>query len=255
MHQRPGDYATLIPHLEQFCGFYNKQSSIVVADSGYGSEQNYQYLKNKEVEAFVKYNYFHKEQKTKYIKNAFLTKNLFYNKDKDYFVCPMGQIMNKLGEGDRESSLRYKYRVSIYSTQNCKCCPLRGQCHNSQNNRRIEVNHNLNRLREIARDKLLSPEGIYHRGKRPIEPEAVFGHIKSNNIFNRFTLRGLSKVNIEFGLVAISHNLRKTAKIMSSHEKNYALFVFLTPLCDVDRKITPNYGRKMIKTLKHKFVA
>ncbi|MDD2200185.1 MAG: transposase, partial [Bacteroidales bacterium] len=33
--------------------------------------------------------------------------------------------------------------------------------------------------------------------------------LKSNNKFNRFTLRGLEKVNIEFGLMAIAHNLRK----------------------------------------------
>jgi hypothetical protein len=53
--------------------------------------------------------------------------------------------------------------------------------------------------------------GLYHRSKRPIEPEAVFGQLKSNNKFNRFTLRGLNKVNIEFGLMAIAHNLRKLA--------------------------------------------
>ncbi|WP_286410572.1 transposase, partial [Myroides marinus] len=33
--------------------------------------------------------------------------------------------------------------------------------------------------------------------------------LKANNKFNRFTLRSLPKVNIEFGLMAIAHNLRK----------------------------------------------
>lgn len=60
--------------------------------------------------------------------------------------------------------------------------------------------------------KDLSEEGLLHRSKRPIEPEAVFGLIKFNNRLNRFTLKGLDKVNIEFGLVAISHNLRKIAQ-------------------------------------------
>lgn len=99
-------------------------------------------------------------------------------------------------------------------------------CHKAKGNRRIEVNHNLNRLRQIAREKLLSEEGIFHRGKRPIEPEAVFGQIKSNNKFNRFTLRGLDKVEIEFGLMAIGHNLRKiTAIIIANSEKNNGLYV------------------------------
>jgi len=44
---------------------------------------------------------------------------------------------------------------------------------------------------------------------RPIEPEAVFGQIKANRQFRRFLLRGLDKVSVEFGLVAIAHNLMK----------------------------------------------
>ncbi len=44
---------------------YQKQSKTVVADAGYGSEENYEMLENKEITAYVKYNYFHKEQKKK----------------------------------------------------------------------------------------------------------------------------------------------------------------------------------------------
>lgn len=36
---------------------------VVVADAGYGSEENYAYLESRGVEAFVKYSMFHKEQK------------------------------------------------------------------------------------------------------------------------------------------------------------------------------------------------
>jgi len=46
------------------------------------------------------------------------------------------------------------------------------------------------------------------RKNRAIEPEAVFGQLKSNNLF---TLRKLPKVNVDFGLTAIAHNLRKMA--------------------------------------------
>lgn len=58
----------------------------------------------------------------------------------------------------------------------------------------------------------MSEEGIYHRGRRCIEPEAVFAQIKHNSAWNRFRLRGLEKVKTEFTLVAIAHNLRKLAK-------------------------------------------
>ncbi|WP_455674706.1 transposase, partial [Phocaeicola sp.] len=61
-----------------------------------------------------------------------------------------------------------------------------------------------------------SEEGIYHRGRRCIEPEAVFAQIKHNSAWNRFRLRGLEKVKTEFTLVAIAHNLKKLAKKVSS---------------------------------------
>jgi len=37
--------------------------------------------------------------------------------------------------------------------------------------------------------------------------------LKYNQKFNRFRLKGLEKVKVEFTLVAIAHNLRKWAKI------------------------------------------
>ncbi|MFF2498536.1 transposase [Peribacillus sp. NPDC058075] len=40
---------------------------------------------------------------------------------------------------------------------------------------------------------------IYAR--RKIEAESVFGHIKGNRSFRRFSLRGLGKVQTEFGIV------------------------------------------------------
>jgi len=209
LHQRPGDPATFIPHIEQFKKLYNIQSKTMVADSGYGSEQNYQYCQDNEIESFIKYNYFHKEQKRAYKNNPFLPSNLYYNEQEDFIVCPMGQRMKKTRTTRKKTSLGYNYSTTIYEAQNCNGCPLRTQCFKGKGNRKIELNHNLNRLRKKARENLLSEQGIYHRGKRPIEPEAVFGQIKYNNKFNRFTLRGLNKIEVEFGLVAISHNLRK----------------------------------------------
>lgn len=217
MHRRPGDTATLISHLEQFEQAHSKQSHKVVADAGYGSEQNYQYAEDKGIEAFIKYNYFHKEQRDSYKNDPFLPANLYYNKQQNFIVCPMGQRMNFIGINSRKSDLGFEYQVSAYQAQNCHGCNMRSQCHKSEGNRMIELNHNLIGLRHKAREKLRSEEGLYHRSMRPIEPEAVFGQIKFNNKFTRFTLRGLKKVEVEFGLIAISHNLRKMAQIMSKN--------------------------------------
>jgi hypothetical protein len=54
------------------------------------------------IDSFVKYNYFHKEQKKSFRNNGFLAQDLYYNKEKDYYVCPMGQHMQKVGCSKKE---------------------------------------------------------------------------------------------------------------------------------------------------------
>jgi Transposase DDE domain len=82
----------------------------------------------------------------------------------------------------------------------------------AQVNRIVEANLKLRAFKDKARARLNSEEGIAHRKKRPCDVEPVFGDIKNNNHFKRFRLCTLKKVAIEFGLVAIGHNLRKKSR-------------------------------------------
>jgi hypothetical protein len=155
----------------------------------------------------------------------------------------MGQKMRCIGIGKRKTELGYESRVHRYQAQNCRGCPMHGACHKSKENRIIELNHRLNEYRRQARERLLSEEGLEHRSKRPIEPEAVFGQVKSNNNFNRFSLRGLPKVEVEFGLITISHNLRKLAQSVLGKCKNnryeqFCLFFqqFIAPISFKNRR-------------------
>jgi len=184
---------------------------VAVADAGYGSEENYGMMEEKGGDTYVKYNYFHKEQKRTQKNNPFLVQNLYYHEGQDFYVCPMGQRLEHIGQGKRTSTNGYEAEVHYYEARRCEGCPLRGMCHKSKGNRRMEVNHKLNRHKAKARAKLLSEQGLYHSSKRPVEVEAVFGQMKSNNKFSRFTLRSLEKVDIEFGLMAVGHNLGKLA--------------------------------------------
>lgn len=220
IHQTTADTVTLASHLESFEHQYQTQSEEVVADAGYGSEQNYELMEGKGIVPYVKYNYFHMEQKRKQQSNPFLVQNLFYNAQEDFLVCPAGQKLTLWKQAERTSTNGYVSQVSIYRAQRCEGCPMRGQCHKAEGNRTIEINHRLNQLKAQAKERLLSDKGLYHRSKRPVEVEAVFGQLKSNNKFNRFTMRGLDKVDIEFALMAIAHNLRKWVKMRKSKPVN-----------------------------------
>ena len=54
-HQNSSDFTTFKPHLESFESTYKKQSKQVISYTGYGSEENYQLLENKEVDLFIPY--------------------------------------------------------------------------------------------------------------------------------------------------------------------------------------------------------
>ncbi len=214
MFQNPTDTLTYIPFMNQRMTMFGFAPDENCADAGYGSEENYNYMESHNITPYVKFNYFHKEQKRAYRNNIFLAGNLFYNPIEDYLVCPMGQQMHRCGLKTRYTSKGTISETSIYQSINCKGCNMRGQCHKGAGNRRVEVNHNLNRHKQRVREILTSEEGLKRRSRRPIEPEAVFGQIKYNMGYKRFRHLGKALVNMDFGLLAIAFNLKKLHKRM-----------------------------------------
>lgn len=197
-------------HINDFIESYNLAPESITADAGYGSEENYTDLEDKNIDAFVKYNYFHKEQKqSKQQPNSFDPEQLFYNKDTDTYYCPMGQQMNNIGTYKKRTKSGYEQTITRYQAQNCKGCSLRSLCHKSKFNRIIERNYNLIRLKNKAKIMLTSKQGIEKTKQRCWDVEAVFGNIKQNMNFKRFMLRGMDKVTTEIGLIAMAHNLNK----------------------------------------------
>jgi transposase len=211
LHQKPGDTTTLQDHMLALEKTLGKMPENLVADAGYGSEENYQFLEDNNIDAYVKYNYFHKEQTKKWGENPFRVENLHYNPEKDCYYCPIGQEMSFVIEKKSTTDNGYEQTKRFYQAQNCKGCPLRGSCHKGKGNRQIEINPNLTRLRNKARQRLLSEQGLTYRSQRPVDVEGTFGIIKHNHGFRRFLLRGIDKVNIEAGLLAIAQNIRKMA--------------------------------------------
>ena len=237
LYWRPTDYGTLIPFLESFHDKFGFYSSEIVADSGYGSEQNYEFMFANGMTPYVKYNMFHKEMKRKFLKNPFRQANMFYNQEQDFYVCPMGQHMEHVTDKKTVSDLGYVSHTSVYKAANCSGCPLRGMCYNGKGDRRtIEVNHRANLFKSSAKALLTSDRGLMHRSKRPIEPESCFGNIKFNHGFKRFHLKSTRKTKVEWGLVSLAHNLRKYVAHKAKIREKYAqsmIMVVEKPLMQV----------------------
>ncbi len=209
IHQNRTDTKTLSSHLQGFNKLYGQMPATVTADAGYGSEQNYQFLAEQYIQAFVKDNYFDKDQNGIDKKHPFVADKLYYNAETDCYYCPMGQPMRRIGNRTQTNHDGFIQSYTCYQAQNCQGCPLRAMCHENTGNRVIKVNHQLRLLKAEARALLLSEEGIKHRKKRPWDVEPVFGNIKYNKGFKRFMLSGCDKVEIEVGLLSIAHNLKK----------------------------------------------
>ena len=219
----PGDTLTMMSFLGSFSSRYSRVPGEVCADSGYGSEENYAFMEANGTEAYVKYNYFHKEQKRDFRNDIFRLENLFYNAEKDYFVCPMGQHMERVGTKHERTEGGYVSVSAVYRAQRCDGCPLRWGCHKSrQGEREMTANHLLLEYRRKARERLTSEKGLEHRSKRPIEPEAVFGQIKYNMQYKRFRHFGKDKVTMDFAFFAIAFNLKKMAAKMPKWSKSHA---------------------------------
>ena len=206
------DTLTLPSFLESFKSRYHRYAKTVVADSGYGSEENYLFMDVHNMEAYVKYNYFHKEQRPRYTPNPFSPASLYYNKEQDFYVCPMGQHMKRIGMKRSLTSNGFVTYSVRYQAERCDGCPLRGSCFKARGNRIIEVNHQLQHYKQKARELLTTEEGIKHRGRRCIEPEAVFGQTKYNKAYKRFRHFGKDKVNMDFAFFAIAFNIGKMCR-------------------------------------------
>ena len=216
----PTDTLTFIPFLGSFPGRYGRFPKRVVADSGYGSEENYRFMDEAGIEGFVKYNRFHLEHRPRYKPDTFHPDSLYYNEEGDYYICPMGQRMSRTGTVQTQTEGGYISQSACYRAIRCKGCPLRCLCYKAKANQRtIRVNHRLNAYKRKACELLTSEEGIKERGRRCIEPEAVFGQMKSNMAYRRFRHMGKDKVVMDFTFFAIAFNIKKLCSMMRKVDK------------------------------------
>jgi transposase len=211
IHQRAGDTGCLIPHLEHVKEQLGVLPKKIIADAGYGSEENYQYLENEHLENYVKFNTFHKEQKRNWRKQRFRVENLEYDEKKDEYICPNNQKLVFKRVIYKKTELGYLSKLREYECQNCSGCPMKSECTKAAGNRCISVNFHLKRCRDQARSNLLSDQGRKLSVQRNVDVESVFGRLKNNWGVRRFLLRGKENVNIEWGILSIAHNIAKLA--------------------------------------------
>jgi transposase len=213
LHQRPTDTRCLKPHLEQVKENLGRFPTTVIADAGYGGEENYAFLEEEKIQAVVKYSTFHKEQTKKWQNDISKIDNWIYDEKADEWICAAGQRLPFHYESKGKTESGYAVRYRHYRSANCEGCPLKAKCTKAAGNREVKVSLQYLRFKQRAKEHLRSDEGRALSVRRMCEIESVFGQMKNNRNFRRFLLRGLPKVSLEVGWLSLTHNLLKKAAI------------------------------------------
>jgi hypothetical protein len=206
----------------------------VTADTGYSNKENIEYLYENGIDAYVPDNQFrqrdpafehqkdkHKPKKPvkKKHKVLFEASDFHLDSEKERCICPAGESLSQKAKRiDNNGNLKlfFKGRLS-----QCRNCLLKHQCmrhpesadtrtgHGRQVSFIISPNQRHSSAVQWMRQRVDSIKGkqIYSRRLETVEP--VFGNIRSNKGLDRFSLRGKDKVDGQWKLFAVVHNIEK----------------------------------------------
>ncbi len=209
----PTDTKTLKPHLEHMEERFGKSPERVIADAGYGSEENYIFLKSKKIEGIVKYPMWQKEQKRSWKKSTWNTDNWKFDETRDEYECPAGKALTYSHSARPRTETGFTQEVRVYECSNCDGCEFRVKCTKSKYGRTIQRNERMRALKKSVKEHLSSVEGKALMRRRAHEVETVFGQLKANQGFRRFRLRGMEKVSVEWGLLVLGYNFKQLARL------------------------------------------
>ena len=210
VNQNAADSACFTEHLEKII---ERGEEFIpdnyVGDCAYGSQENYDALESAGIENYLKYQTFNNELLQGNKVDPFDKESFTYDSSGDFYICPNNVRLQYKEIREIKTANGYPQTLRVYEAESCTNCPLKEKCTKSQGNRRIFVNLNLERHKEVARKNLHSEKGIEFRKRRGPEIETFFGDLKHNQKYRRIRLRGLKKANLEMGYLSISYNLRK----------------------------------------------
>lgn len=209
-----------------------KDQVIITADTGFANETNYEYLKDEKINAYIPDNKFRsrdpkfKLQKDKYgkrhqdtakgIMKVIPASEFLINTKRKTCRCPADNelwLKNETLDKNGKQKLFFEGKLT-----DCRHCPLKRQCMRNPESadtreghgRQVSITVNTRRTStDWMKRRVDSKLGkqIYSHRMSVVEP--VFGNIGTNKRLNRFSLRGKEKVQGQWRLFCLVHNIEK----------------------------------------------
>lgn len=215
------------------------KETVVSADTGYFSVDNLEACEAAEVDAYVPDKMFRSrdprfanarrhrrsvdkhKQKYKSKRRWFGPQDFRFDDRTKTLICPAGHGLYKNGkayECHGYTALSYKAPKRA-----CRDCALRSKClrhpHTPVRQVRLFSNKRPGSITDAMRAKIDTPEGRRIYGKRLAHVEPVFANLREQKRMDRFTVRGWHKVNIQWRLYCLVHNIEKIANYGEMYAK------------------------------------
>ena len=196
------------------------EDKILTADSSYHSIPNLNKCTEEKLDAYIPDNRFRNRDKRfasrvgyRPRSKKFTFADYKYDPDKDQFICPNGKRLKRHIKPKLKNGKILRGYVS--NENDCKCCQLRAKCVRYKDAKRRYLTYYADASGEnisYAMIKKIDSEkgrNIYPRRIAIVEP--VFANIRTQKRMDKFNLRGKIKVNIQWLLYCIVHNIEKVA--------------------------------------------
>jgi hypothetical protein len=197
------------------------EGKILTADSLYHSPTNLKKCEEEKLDAYIPDKDFRKRDprfdrggrsKAKKEKK-FKLHDFQYNESRDEYICPHGKILKLQVKKIETDGVIYRRYVS--NRTDCQRCKLKRRCIIFKNGKRrflnVPIGSSLDNLTKPMIEKIDSEKGrkIYPQRIAVVEP--VFANVRTQKRMDHFTLRGKIKVNIQWVLYCMIHNIEKIA--------------------------------------------
>jgi transposase len=196
------------------------EGKILTADSSYHSVTNIAKCNEEKLDAYIPDNKFRNRDKRfasrvgyRPRSKKFTFADFVYNEDKDEYICPNGKGLKRFGRTGRHKGKLLRRYVS--NETDCRRCQLRAKCLQNKDAKRRHFTYYVdasgNNISQAMVQKIETQKGrkIYPQRIGIVEP--VFANIRVHKGMNKFTLRGKIKVNIQWLLYCMVHNIEKVA--------------------------------------------
>jgi hypothetical protein len=194
------------------------EDKILTADSNYHSQSNLKKCRQEKLDAYIPDLKFRnrdcrfatRPRNMPKKGKKFVLQDFTYDETTDCYICPNGTILKLNTTHIRDRNL---YRRYIANAQDCTSCSLKSRCFYRKNTKRrsldVLIGAQITNFSKAMQHKVDSDRGRKIYPQRMAIVESVFANIRTHKRMDRFSLRSKIKVNIQWMLYCMVHNIEK----------------------------------------------